>query len=179
MLDIRRREFITLVGVAAAAWPFASHGRRSATPVIGLLMIGSAAPDGAPPAFAAAFRAGLREMGFVEGQNISIEYRYGQNNVSRLPELVADLVRRQVAVIATLGGPQPARAVMAATKTRPIVFEIGADPVRAGLVASFNRPGGNATGVVSMAPELRLKQISLLHDLLPKAMALRRASKPF
>jgi putative ABC transport system substrate-binding protein len=166
---MRRREFIAGIG-GAVAWPIAAHGQRSATAVIGLLMIGSPAPNGRPPAFAAAFRAGLRDMGFVEGQNISIEYRYGQNDLSRLPELVADLVRRQVAVIVTLGGPAPARAVMAATKATPIVFEAAGDPVQTGLVASLNRPGGNVTGVNSMDLELRQKQVSLLHDLLPKAM---------
>jgi putative tryptophan/tyrosine transport system substrate-binding protein len=165
----RRRDFIGGIG-AVAATPLAAQGQRSATAVIGLLMIGSPAPNGAPPAFGPAFRAGLRDLGFVEGQNISIEYRYGRNDLSRLPELVADLIRRQVAVIATLGGPAPAQAAMAATKATPIIFETGSDPVQAGLVASLNRPGGNATGVAFMIPELRLKQISLLHDLLPKAM---------
>jgi putative ABC transport system substrate-binding protein len=164
---MRRRDFIAGFGAAATVppWPGAACAEQSATAVIGLLMIGSPSNG----ARAAAFRTGLRDTGFVEGQNISIEYRYGQNDFSRLPELAADLIRRQVAVIATLGGPAAARAVMAANGTTPIVFETGADPVQAGLVASLNRPGDNATGVALMTPALELKHISLLHDLLPKA----------
>jgi putative ABC transport system substrate-binding protein len=162
---MRRREFITgLVGAAAS--PVVARAQQAAMPVIGLLVTGSADPNAT---FVAAFRKGLGEMGFVESRNTSIEYRYGQNDVPRLTELAADLVRRQVAVIATLGGPAPVRAAKAASATTPIVFETGGDPVAAGLVASLNRPGGNATGVAILNPDIEPKRLGLLHDLLPKA----------
>jgi putative tryptophan/tyrosine transport system substrate-binding protein len=119
--------------------------------------------------FVAAFRQGLSQAGFVEPANVSIEYRYGGNDVRRLPELAADLVNRRVAVIATLGGPAPVRAAQAATVTIPIVFETGGDPVQAGLVASLNRPGGNATGAAILDPEIEPKRLKLLHELLPRA----------
>jgi putative tryptophan/tyrosine transport system substrate-binding protein len=134
--------------------------------VIGHLYLGS--PEGSANLLAA-FRKGLNETGFVEGRNVTIEYRWGQNDVARLPDLAADLVRRRVAVIATLGSLPGALAAKAATATIPIVFSTGADPVQAGLVASFNRPGGNVTGIVSMNVQLGAKRLGLLHELLPGA----------
>jgi putative ABC transport system substrate-binding protein len=135
--------------------------------VIGYLS-SSASEDDASRLFA--FRRGLSDAGFTEGQNVVIEYRYGGNDVARLPELAADLVNRRVAVIATVGGLAPARAAKAASGTIPIVFEVGGDPVQAGLVASLNRPGGNATGVAMLFAELEPKRLELLHELLPRAM---------
>jgi putative tryptophan/tyrosine transport system substrate-binding protein len=163
---MKRREFIAGLG-GVAAWPRAGHAQQAAMPTVGLLMTASASSVNA--AAAAAFRGGLGELGFVEGRNIAIEYRYAQNDVARLPELAADLVRRRVAAIATSGGMPPIRAAMAASTTTPIVFETGGDPVAAGLVASLNRPGGNATGVLILAAELGPKHLALLQDLLPAA----------
>jgi putative ABC transport system substrate-binding protein len=136
------------------------------TPAVGLLVTGAAEPNAS---FVEAFRKGLGEAGFVEGSNVAIEIRYGGNDIAHLSELAANLVQRRVAVIATLGGPAPVRAVKAANATTPIVFETGSDPIRAGLVASFNRPGGNATGVAVMNADLESKRLGLLHELLPRA----------
>ena len=165
MFGVRRREFITLLGGAAAAWPVAAHGQQAAMPVVGLLLV--RARETTPP-LVAAFRQGLREAGFVEGQNVEIEYRYGEGQRERLPVLAADLVQRRVAVIAT--GPGGAeRAAKSATATIPIVAVIGGDPLRMGLIASLSRPGGNFTGTTMFADVLEAKRLGLLHELVPQA----------
>jgi putative ABC transport system substrate-binding protein len=163
---IRRRQFITLLG-GAAAWPLAARAQQTAMPVIGLIDIRS--PDTLMEDRLRAFRQGLKDTGYVERENVAIEYRWAENQMDRLPELTAELVRRQVAAIVTTGGPAAVMAAKAATTTIPIVFVVGEDPVRLGLVASLARPGGNLTGINLFTIELVAKRLELLRELVPGA----------
>jgi putative ABC transport system substrate-binding protein len=161
---MRRRDFITLFGGAAAAWPLAARAQRPALPAIGYLSVRTLKSEAA---LLAAFRQGLGTGGFVEGQNVSIEYRFSDGRYDQLPAMATDLVRRQVAVIFASGGT--AGFAKDATSTIPIVFSAAADPVESGLVASFNRPGGNLTGVSNLSSDATPKRLQLLHDLIPAA----------
>src|SRR5262245_61427307 len=165
---MRRREVITLLGGAAAAWPLAARG-QSTMPVVGFLSSASARPFAH---LVSGFKQGLQDAGFVEGRNLAIEYRWAENDYERLPSLAADLVRRNVAVIVTSGGENPSLAAKAATSTIPIVFNVGSDPVKVGLVAGLARPGGNATGINIFTAELTQKRLGLLHDTIPAAASI-------
>jgi putative tryptophan/tyrosine transport system substrate-binding protein len=163
---MRRRGFITLLGGAAATWPLAGRAQQRAMPVIGYLDPRSPEPNAKR---LEAFRKGLSETGFVEGRNVAIEFRWGHGDFARLPELVSDLVRRRVAVIAVPSSNAAVRTAKGATTTIPVIFSTDSDPVQAGLVASLNRPGGNVTGLTSMDGELVPKRLGLLQETLPVA----------
>ena len=171
-IHIRRRQFIVTLG-SAAAWPLAAHAQQQAMPVIGFMNSGFVQPS-----IQAAFHGGLNEIGYVEGHNVTVDYRYAEGHYDRLPALVADLIRRQVAVLGAFGGVHTAIAAKAATATIPIVFANGSDPIKFGLVASLNRPGGNITGVSFFTAELEGKRLGLLHELVPRAAAIAALVNP-
>lgn len=172
---MRRREFITALGGAAAAWPFAARAQQKRAPVIGYFHPGS--PDTSAP-YVAAFRQGLRETGYVEGQNLTIEFRWAEGRYDRLPALAADLVGRNVDVIVANGGSPPPLAAKAATSTIPIVFNTGSDPVADGLVASLARPGSNLTGISLMVTELSAKRLDLMSQVVPQARTIALVVNP-
>jgi putative tryptophan/tyrosine transport system substrate-binding protein len=163
---MKRREFITTLVGGAVAWPVSTWAQQRTLPVIGIL--GSATAEGQATE-AAAFMQGLKEAGFIEGQNVAIVARWADDRYGQLPAMAAELVRARVTLIAAIGNSLPARAAKSATGTIPIVFTMGADPVQLSLVASLNRPGGNITGATSLSVDINQKRLQLLHDLLPNA----------
>ena len=166
---MRRRQFITLLGGAAAGWPLAAHAQQQQLPVIGILSSRSRATDAL---LLAVIRQGLNDTGFVEGRNVSIEYRWAEGDYNRLAALAADLVGRKVAVIVTIGGDVAALAAKAATTTLPVVFTVATDPVRSGLVSNLHRPGGNVTGHSAALTEMERKRLGLLRELRPDATSI-------
>jgi putative ABC transport system substrate-binding protein len=166
---VRRRKFITLLGGTVMAWPLAAHAQQRAIPVIGFL--NNTTPETYEP-FVASFRRGLGQVGYIEGQNVTIEYRWGRNEGNRLPDLAKELVQRDVTVIVASGGDQAVRAVQAATRTIPIITTFGSDPVETGLVRSLNRPDGNITGVSVFAVQLVAKRLELAREFTPQAAAI-------
>jgi ABC-type uncharacterized transport system substrate-binding protein len=172
---MRRRDFITLLGGAAASWPLAARAQQPSMPVVGF--VHTLSPENVPH-FVAAFQQGLKEVGYVEGQNLAVEYRWAQGQYDRLSGLVDDLVRRQVAVIAATGGDPSPQIAKAATQTIPIVFTANSDPVREGLVANLNRPGGNVTGITIFGPAAVTKRVQLMHELMPKAATIAYLMNP-
>src|SRR5258708_7651754 len=171
---MRRREFITFLG-GAATWPVTVRAQQAGVPIVGYLDPGTPESNAS---LVAAFRNGLSETGFVDGQNVSIEFRWAEGQYDRLPALAADLVHRQVTVITPTNGIPAPKAAKAATPTIPIVFYVGVDPVAFGLVASLNRPGGNLTGVTGLGTELGPKRLELLHELRPTATVLAALFNP-
>jgi len=169
-VTIGRRELLAALGGAAATWPLAARAQQPGMPAVGFLNAGIASAEGYRPMMAA-FRQGLQESGYVDGQNVTIEYRWAEGQTDRLPEMAADLVHRKVTVIVATTAPA-ALAATAATTTIPIVFETAGDPIRLGLVVSLNRPGGNVTGVTSLGLEVTPKRLELLHELVPTAIVI-------
>ena len=172
---MRRREFIALLGGAATAWPVTGHAQRPVVPVIGFL--NPVSPNGFEDRLRG-FRQGLKETGYIEGENVVIDYRWAEGQLERLPELAADLVRRHVNVIAAFGGDTPALAAKTATATIPIVFLNGSDPIKAGLVTSLNRPGGNVSGISLLAGAVNAKRLELIHELVPQVALIAVITNP-
>jgi putative ABC transport system substrate-binding protein len=173
--QLRRREFISLLGGAAATWPLAVRAQQAAMPLVGFMNINTAE---SVPDLVAAFRQGLKESGFVEGQNVAVEYRWAEGRYDRFPELAAEFVRRHVAVIAATGGEPSPQSAMAATQTIPIVFTANGDPIREGLVTNLRQPGGNVTGLTIFGPAAVTKRVQLMHQLVPQATIIAYLMNP-